>query len=146
MTRAATQEDSRTLGELANLLWPHGSVGELTEEFSQLLPQRDAGVFLKYVDGIPVGFAQCQLRRDYVEGTESSPVGYLEGIFVREDFRRLGFARELLKACEDWAAARGCTEFASDCQLDNVMSFRFHMNMGFIEANRIICFTKKLEG
>ncbi len=26
--------------------------------------------------------AQSQLRYDYVEGTESTPVGYLEGIFV----------------------------------------------------------------
>lgn len=26
------------------------------------------------VDGCAVGFAQCGLRRDYVEGTDSSPV------------------------------------------------------------------------
>ena len=35
-------------------------------------------------DGRPAGFAQCQLRRDYVEGTKTSPVGYPEGIFVAE--------------------------------------------------------------
>ena len=28
------------------------------------------------------GFAQGQLRYDYVEGTDNSPVGCLEGIFV----------------------------------------------------------------
>ena len=90
------------------------------------------------------GFAQCQLRRDYVEGTESSPVGYLEGIYVKEGFRRSGLAKALLTACEDWAREQGCGEFASDCELANTQSLQFHMKVGFEEANRIICFTKKL--
>lgn len=104
-----------------------------------------AQFFLQCCDGVPVGFAQCQLRRDYVEGTDSSPVGYLEGIFVREEYRRRGLARQLLAACEGWARAQGCREFASDCELHNLDSLRFHLGIGFTEANRIICFTKKLE-
>ena len=43
--------------------------------------------FLKYENEFPIGFAQCQLRYDYVEGTSTSPVGYLEGIFVKESYR-----------------------------------------------------------
>lgn len=39
---------------------------------------------------------------------------------------------------------KGCTEFASDCELDNLDSLHFHQAMGFAEANRIICFTKPL--
>ena len=101
-------------------------------------------VFLAWQDARPVGFAQCQLRHDYVEGTESSPVGYLEGIFIAESHRRQGVAKSLLAACEGWARERGCREFASDCQLDNVQSLQFHLNVGFKEANRIICFTKKI--
>jgi len=81
---------------------------------------------------------------DYVEGTESSPVGYLEGIFVKADCRKKGYAKELLFACEKWAKDMGCSEFASDCELDNVDSFKFHMAMGFEEANRIICFRKEI--
>ena len=103
----------------------------------------DAAVFLA-LEGEAVGFAQCQLRRDYVEGTESSPVGYLEGIFVTQPCRNRGYARALLAACQDWARARGCTEFASDCELTNSESLAFHLRMGFLEANRIICFTKRL--
>ncbi len=91
-----------------------------------------------------MGFAQCQLRRDYVEGTESSPVGYLEGIFVEESARGGGVAKALLSACEKWAGEQGCREFASDCELSNAVSLAFHLALGFQEANRIICFTKKL--
>ncbi len=101
-------------------------------------------MFLKYADGRAVGFAQCGLRRDYVEGTQTSPVGYLEGIYVEEKYRRNGYARELLKACEGWAKSKGCAEFASDCEFTNADSLRFHLAVGFMEANRIICFAKKL--
>ena len=83
-------------------------------------------------------------RFDYVEGTKSSPVGYLEGIFVEENFRNKGYAKELLNACENWAKDKGCKEFASDCELDNLTSLKFHLSMGFDEANRIICFKKEL--
>nr|WP_199797365.1 GNAT family N-acetyltransferase [Finegoldia magna] len=53
-------------------------------------------------------------------------------------------ARNLVKSCEDWAKKMGCSEFASDCLLDNTQSLKFHLAIGFIEANRIICFKKDL--
>ena len=114
---------------------------ELAAELAEIMKRGDAAFFLAEDDA---GFAQCQLRRDYVEGTESSPVGYLEGIFVEKSSRGQGIARQLLAACENWARAQGCREFASDCELDNEGSLAFHLALGFAEANRIICFTKKL--
>ena len=50
----------------------------------------------------------------------------------------------MLAACEDWARSQGCTEFASDCELENTDSLAFHLKCGFEEMNRIICFAKKL--
>ena len=137
-------EDADVLANLAIQMWSDHVLEDLTEEFRQLAMNEEAVCFLKCVDGKPIAFAQCQLRHDYVEGTERSPVGYLEGIFVSEQYRRKGYAAELLSQCENWAKERGCTEFASDCELDNVNSFRFHMSLGFEEANRIICFRKDL--
>lgn len=139
----AEVKDAPEVARLSLLLWPEHDKEEMEQEFRELIKKDDAAVFLAQ-EGETVGFAQCQLRRDYVEGTESSPVGYLEGIFVTESCRNRGYARALLAACQDWARARGCTEFASDCELTNSESFAFHLRMGFLEANRIICFTKRL--
>ncbi|HIT28255.1 MAG TPA: GNAT family N-acetyltransferase [Candidatus Faecousia gallistercoris] len=144
MVYQAGTADLDALATLAALLWDSHSVPELRKEFAAVIEGGDGAFFLKTHGGAPVGFAQCQLRRDYVEGTRSSPVGYLEGIFVREAYRRRGFAGELLAACEGWARSRGCTEFASDCELSNACSLAFHLCAGFSETNRIICFAKKV--
>lgn len=145
MLRRATPSDSAAVTTLALLLWPEHTPGELRQEFDELLVRGDAAVFLAEDDGVPVAFAQCQLRRDYVEGAAGSPVGYLEGIFVREAYRRQGVAKALLSACEEWSRTQGCAEFASDCALDNTDSFAFHKGVGFDEASRIICFIKRLD-
>ena len=144
MIQKAEIKDLPVIAELACQLWLDNSVEEMQAEFAETLTKPDAAFFLAYADETAVGFAQCQLRYDYVEGTDSSPVGYLEGIYVADGYRQQGFARELLAACESWAKSKGCTEFASDCELENAQSLQFHLNVGFEEANRIICFTKKL--
>ena len=142
--RRAEAQDLDALCALALELWPGHDPGELWNDLAGIMAKPEAAFFLLEADGEPAGFAQCQLRNDYVEGTETSPVGYLEGVYVRPACRGQGGARELLRACERWAASFGCTEFASDCELDNEASLAFHLSVGFEEANRIICFSKKL--
>ena len=87
--------DADVLASLAIQMWTDNDSDELTEEFRQLTEKEDAACFIKYIGNKPVAFAQCQLRHDYVEGTDSSAVGYLEGIFVSEGYRRKGYAAEL---------------------------------------------------
>ena len=144
MVRKATNRDCRILAELAVQIWDSHTVEELEAEFRETIQAEQAAFFIKYAENNPAGFAQCGLRKDYVEGTERSPVGYLEGIFVQEGYRKQGFAKQLLCACQQWAKDMGCTEFASDCELDNYESLQFHIAMGFEEANRIICFRKTI--
>lgn len=144
MIRKAAFSDAATVTSLSLKLWPENDYEEMFREFQDYLCSPECTLFLAFDGESPIGFAQCQLRHDYVEGTDSSPVGYLEGIFVLDGYRRRGIAGMLLSACESWAKEIGCTEFASDCELTNQESLAFHLNVGFTEANRIICFTKPL--
>ncbi len=125
-------------------MWGESSVAELESDFYEIINSDTSVCFIKYSDNSPIGFAQCSLRSDYVEGTSSSPVGYLEGIFIKEEYRNKGYGKELLIACEKWAKDMRCSEFASDCELANVNSLNFHLSMGFSEENRIICFRKDI--
>lgn len=144
MIKQATLPDSGEAAKLALLLWPDHEFDKLEMDIRSIINSSGSAVFLYLQETLPIGYAQCSLRRDYVEGTSSSPVGYLEGIFVKEDFRQQGIGKQLLKECEAWAKEKGCSEFGSDCELDNSDSLKFHLNSGFEEANRIICFTKKI--
>ena len=142
--RPAQVEDSAAVAAMAGCIWHSATLEQLQTEFIEMISSGSAAVFLA-CDGEKIcGFAQCGLRYDYVEGTHSSPVGYLEGIYVTPEYRRQGCAGALLAACEGWAKEQNCTEFASDCELANNESLHFHLNLGFQETNRIICFSKKL--
>lgn len=143
--RRAGATDLDALARLAFLLWPKHDPADLAQEIRETLPDPGAAFFLCFADDIPVGFAQCQLRRDYVEGTKTSPVGYLEGVFVMERYRNQGAAKSLLRQCELWCLTNGCTEFASDCEITNEASYAFHTKAGFQEVNRIVCFVKRIK-
>ena len=144
MIRKATKKDLPNLGEMATNIYS-SPADILKGEFAEHLSGKECAIFVKEVDGDIVGFAECSLRHDYVEGTSTSPVGYFEGVFVLPEHRKKGFAKELLSACEEWAKKKGCAEFASDCKFDNKASQTFHLHAGFKEANKIVCFTKKLK-
>lgn len=143
MVKKVKSDELYIAAELAACVWS-SSKEEIYEDFKANIDKKEVALFLKYMADVPVGFAQCNLRYEYVEGTKTSPVGYLEGIFVKEEYRKRGYAKELLSACEQWAKEQGCREFASDCELSNSESLVFHLKNGFNEANRIICFKKAL--
>jgi len=132
------------VAELQCMLWPGHTLEEMQREVIKALNSPDVALFIARIDTIPVGFAECRLRQDYVEGAHTSPVGYLEGLFVRPEDRRQGVALKLTQQCEQWAKSQGCLEFASDCELANTESIEFHSKAGFSKANRIVCFVKSL--
>lgn len=144
MIYKASKNDVPAISRMAVMMWDSHTAEDLSEEFYEIISNEESVIFLAELENKIIGFAQCQLRHDYVEGTRSNPVGYLEGIFVMPPYRNRGYAKQLLAKCEEWAKCKGCSEFASDCELENNVSLDFHLKMGFTEASRIICFTKQL--
>ena len=142
--RKGTNTDIEAIALLAVQMWTSHTVEDLSNGFSSLMKSDNNALFLLIINGTIEGFAQCGLRHDYVEGTNSSPGGHVEGVFAQEEYRKQGYAKQLLNYCEKWAKEKGCSEFASDCELNNEISRQFHINLGFGEANRIICFKKKI--
>lgn len=126
-------------------LWPDCHFEEEYENAKQLLQSSKDAIFTaKDGHGALVAFATWSLRYDYVEGANSSPVGYLEGIYVKPAYRKIGIARQLVEAGAAWCQAKGCLEMASDAELNNTTSHAFHQSLGFEEVNRIVCFRKDL--
>jgi aminoglycoside 6'-N-acetyltransferase I len=93
--------------------------------------------------GDELGFAEVSTR-PYAEGCETSPVAYLEGIFVIPSQRKMGIARHLIAAAEAWARDQGLSEMGSDTEVENADSIQMHKALAFAEEDRIICFVKRL--
>jgi aminoglycoside 6'-N-acetyltransferase I len=133
---------------LRSALWPDALPAEHQQDIERtfLSGSQSAIAFVAVVEGELIGFAEASLRRDYVNGCKSSPVAFLEGIYVAPAARRRGVAEALVKAVEDWGRSAGCAEFASDTSPENDASQRLHLSLGFEETQRVVFFRKLLNG
>ncbi|WP_408589111.1 aminoglycoside 6'-N-acetyltransferase [Novosphingobium sp.] len=141
----ATQAHLDGWAALRGQLWDEEPVAAHREEAAAQLadPER----FLNLValaDALVVGFAEASIRHEYVNGCDTSPVVFLEGILVAEGWRRQGLAKRLCAAIADWGRSKGCSEFASDAWHDDVESHAFHTAVGFAETERVVYFRSQL--
>ncbi len=131
--------------EMALSLWPSENKGDMESLFYTLFASENDEILISRADdGIATGFANLSIRRDYVEGSNSSPVGYIEGIYVKPEFRKQGIAKEFISLAEDWSRKHGCTELASDTEIENIESQKFHRHIGFDGEQTIVHFIKKI--
>jgi aminoglycoside 6'-N-acetyltransferase I len=118
---------------------------ELLEKNRTHFADKRQMMFLAYDGDKPIGIAHVSLRREYVEGAhDSGPTGYLEAVYVEPDYRLKSVARELVWQCRMWAVKNDCKQFASDCELDNADSYKFHVSIGFQETSRNVHFIEDL--
>lgn len=118
-------------------LWPDSPI----EELKATVAAQPEYLVLAVLDGDrPIGFAEIGLRRDYVNGCDTSPVAFLEGIYVDPAHRKQGVARALVAEALAWARRQEVSEFASDALLENTASHAFHQAIGFEETERVVYF------
>jgi len=138
-----------TLGDLdewaalRGALWPDEE-GLRASAQAMLADQRRIALLFRSDTGEALAFAEASIRRDYVNGCDTSPVAFLEGIYVAPDHRQRGVARTLAERVAIWARGFGCTEFASDALIENEASHAFHAAIGFAETERVVYFRRSL--
>lgn len=143
--RRAHNEDTEAWLGLRFCLWPdtphadHAADGEAIWE-----KPLEAAVFLAVDEkGKAVGFAEVFLR-GFANGCDTSPIAFLEGIWVNPVARGKGAGRMLIEACATWGRVVGCKEFGSDALLDNKASHVAHKAWGFEETERVVYYRMKL--
>jgi aminoglycoside 6'-N-acetyltransferase I len=142
--RRALPADQATYQRLRLELWPGIPDAENLVESAAVLAATDQAVFLAETPrGEPVGFAEVSLR-PMAEGCSTQPVGYLEGWYVRPAARHRGVGRRLMEAGEHWARSQGCTEMASDTEIENVASQEAHQRLGYDIVARLVVLRKPL--
>jgi aminoglycoside 6'-N-acetyltransferase I len=145
MIKRCTSLDHNGWLPLRVALWPDCAAD--TDYDKQTLfsaPERYLVLTFTDENGNAIGFAEASVRTDYVNGTGSWPVAFLEGLYVQHASRGQGIARQLVAGVQQWAEERGCTELASDALLDNHGSHAMHKALGFAETERVVYYSKPL--
>lgn len=140
----ASNENLDQLTDLAFALWPNNEKDIIKSDFVYIIGHLSNKVLLAKSDEDYIGFIHMSIRSGFVEGANTTPVGYVEGIYVKPDFRRKGVAKELYHAGIEWLKSKKCTQIGADIGIYNDMCPDFYIGMGFKEVNRIICYINNI--
>ena len=130
--------------EMIKLLWSDIKdieINELIEAHSSNKEQ----IYLAIDNEKAIAFLNTSIRTDYVEGSGSSKTGYIEGIYVLEEYRHQSIANNLLSTAFSHFKEMGINEVGSDVELENKISSVFHEKVGFKEVSRNIHYLLKLK-
>jgi aminoglycoside 6'-N-acetyltransferase I len=124
-------------------LWPTHSARAHQRELQEFFGKRGFVCLIAWDGERAIGFAEVSTR-GYVDGCESRPVPFLEGLWVEARQRRKGVGRALVQAACNWARERGFLELGSNALLTNTRSHDAHRAYGFRETERVVYFRKRL--
>lgn len=143
--RPVAEKDISEWFRLRKLLWDESSDDEHKTEMLDIYEHKETQLVLvaETEDENLIGFLEASIR-PFVEDCHSEHVGYLEGWFVKPEYRRYGIGRKLVKAAENWARGKGCEEMASDAEIGNESSLKAHLNLGYEETSRLVHLRKDL--
>ena len=148
--RPAVRSDLEPLANLCHALWPESPRDEHWQELTAILAGRAPSTLplIHFVAEAPdhrvVGFLEAGMRSHADCCDTSHPVGYIEGWYFEEEYRRQGAGRLLVEAAEDWARGHGCGEMASDSLIENELSERAHRRLGYEVVGRSVLYRKPL--
>ncbi len=143
--RAVRANDASEWFRLRKFLWDESSDEEHRMEMLDIYEHHETQLVLvaEAEGGKLIGFLEASIR-PFVEDCHSDHVGYLEGWFVEPQYRKHGIGRTLVKAAENWARGKGCTEMASDAEIGNDLSLKAHQTLGYEETSRLVHLRKDL--
>jgi aminoglycoside 6'-N-acetyltransferase I len=143
--RPLAESDLSEWLRLRQLLWDESTEDDHKSEMVEIIENSDSQLVTvaDVGDGRLAGFLEASIR-PHAEDCDTENVGYLEGWFVEEPFRRNGIGRRMVAAAEQWARTKGCREMASDAEINNTISQQAHSHLGYAETSRLVHLRKEL--
>ena len=142
--RPATRDDFPFWRQARNAIYSKLSDSFQAAEMERILCDPMLACFIAESEAHrPVAMLELSLR-NIVDCCLTSPVGYIEGIYLEAGERGRGLGGELVEFAAQWFRQQGCREMATDAELENEASQKFFARVGFEETDRIVEFRKSL--
>ncbi len=137
----ATLNDFETWARFRDELYDDLSPDYIETEIKRIIDDPNLASFIIYTatSDEPVGLVEMSLR-NIVDGCVSSPVAYIDGLYLIEKYRGQGLGKALIDFTKKWARENNCTELAVDTELENERAQQFYLREGFTETFRIVQF------
>ncbi len=128
--RSATLADAAAIADLTAELGYSHDVAAIRHRLEQLLPTPHELVLVAEEAEVVIGWLHAHLSI----ALESGLRGEIVGLVVSATHRRSGAGRALVRAAEDWAAARGAPVVVVRSNVRREESHRFYLALGFIHS------------
>jgi aminoglycoside 6'-N-acetyltransferase I len=123
-------------------LWPSLDAEGHREELVAFLDADGVFAWVAVEDGAVIGFLEAAIRA-YANGCTRQPVLFVDGAWVREDWRRRGIGKAMLDALLAFARERGFDEICTDSDLENTEAHAAFEALGFRETERVVYFRRE---
>jgi len=144
--RQAQRRDRHDWLRMRSELWPDCEAqheADIAAYFAGDEGHTDQALVCESDAGELLGFIELRVR-NYAEGSRQHRVPFVEGWYAHRDARGMGVGAALVAAAEAWAIDAGYRELASNTTLDNKVSCKAHLALGFEEVERTVNFLKPL--
>lgn len=141
----ATLDDFPTWHRLRAELYADLDPVHSENEIRRIVEDLDLTTFLVFDEKKEtlIGMLELSLR-NIVDGCESTPVAYVEGLYVLEPFQGQGLGKEMIAFAKKWGWEQGCTELAVDTEWENHKAREFYLRQGFEETFRVVQFRMRI--
>ncbi|MEZ4830081.1 MAG: GNAT family N-acetyltransferase [Bacteroidia bacterium] len=135
-------EDFPAWTTMRKALWPETTPEDNQEEAHRIFSgypiedEEETGAFmLEDGNGNLIGFIEVAMYATLPFYAEK-PVGFIEGWYVNEEYRKKGGGKQLMDAAADWAIRRRCRVLGSDTEVWRKDSVAAHTALGFTIVHR----------
>ncbi len=113
----------------------------VTDNYSGRLGEAGHKAFIAEDDGKIAGFIYGFVYE--IPGMFLEPVAILDALYVEEDYRHTGVAKELFRRFQKFAEAGGACRIELKVLTDNENALRFYESLGFAETTKYMSLTVK---